>query len=204
MFTQNILYLAIILISTLTVHEAAHALAAYLLGDHTAKNQGRLSLNPLKHLDPWGTILFILTGFGWGKPVPVNPIYFKNPKRDQALTALAGPASNLIMAFIAGIFIPYYPQSVFLFMFYQINITLAVFNLLPIPPLDGSRIVGILLNDNQFQRYQEFIHQYSAYIIIGLYIDLFVLPEIINFSILRIVIQSVSAVISTIILIGNS
>lgn len=204
MFTQNILYLAIILLSTLTIHEAAHALAAYLLGDETAKKNGRLSLNPLQHLDPWGTILFILVGFGWGKPVPVNPIYFKNPQRDQALTALAGPASNLLMAFIAGIFIPYFPQTIFLAMFYQINITLAVFNLLPFPPLDGSKIVGIFLNDNQFQRYQAFIHNYSAYIIIGLFVDLFVLPEIINFSFLHTIIQSISAIISAVILIGNS
>jgi Zn-dependent protease len=204
MFTNNILFLAITLITSLTVHEAAHAFTAYKLGDPTAKNQGRLTLNPLKHLDPWGTLFFILVQFGWGKPVPVNPVNFKNPKRDQALTALAGPTSNIIMAFIAALFLVYAPQtSAFFGMFMQINIILAVFNLIPIPPLDGSQILGILLNDNQYIRYQQFISQYSAYLVIALFIDLTILPEIIGFSILGTIIQIIAGLIQSIILLGT-
>jgi Zn-dependent protease len=203
MFTQNFLLVILTIIISLTVHEAAHALAAYKLGDSTAKNEGRLTLNPLKHLDPWGSILFLFTSFGWGKPVPVNPIYFKNPKRDQALVALAGPISNIIMAFIGGMLLTYIPEiQVFAYIFMQINIVLALFNLLPFPPLDGSKIIGVILSDNQFIKYQNFIHNYSAYVIIILFLDLYLLPKIINFSIIGSFISSLTAIIQALLLAG--
>lgn len=200
---QNFLLVIITIIISLTIHEAAHALAAYKLGDSTAKDKGRLTLNPLKHLDPWGSILFLFTSFGWGKPVPVNPIYFKNPKKDQALVALAGPVSNILLAFIGGLLLTYAPSiKVFAYIFMQINIVLALFNLLPFPPLDGSKIIGVLLSDNQFVKYQSFIHNYSAYIIIVLFIDLYLLPKVISFSIIGSLINSLTAIIQALLLAG--
>ncbi len=203
MFNQNFLLFLIAIIAALTVHEAAHALVAYKLGDSTAKDEGRLTLNPLKHLDPWGSLLFLLVQFGWGKPIPVNPINFKNPKRDQALVALAGPASNLLLALLGGIIFTYIPQAeTFGLIFLQINIVLAIFNLIPLPPLDGSKILGIFLNDNQFIRYQNFIQNYSGYIILGVFVDLVILPEIINFSVIGLIVNTFTAVIQAFLLAG--
>jgi len=145
---------------SLTIHELSHGLVANWLGDNTAKWMGRLTMNPLKHLDPVGTIMIIFTaisgfGIGWAKPVPVNPANFNNPKRDMAVVALAGPLSNILLAIIAAfmmnvdmsflmneIRIPVIEMIKFSFL---INIGLAVFNLIPVPPLDGGRILcGIL------------------------------------------------------------
>ena len=148
----------------LTFHEVAHGYMAYRLGDPTARNLGRLTLNPLKHLDPIGTICMIFFHFGWAKPVPINTRYFKNPRRDMALTAAAGPIMNFILAF-AGILIrqilllifdffpantqfTYYIQyaAVMLFTYFHIlNLSLGIFNLIPLPPLDGSRIFYVFL-----------------------------------------------------------
>ncbi len=155
------------------VHEFAHGYAAYKLGDDTAKYQGRLTLNPLAHLDPIGTIMIFLFGFGYAKPVQVNPTKFKNPRRDMALTALAGPVSNMLMAF-AAVFIAHFAGSfkhsgaifsIGLFFYYaaMVNVMLAVFNLIPIPPLDGSRIFSVFLSDKKYFA----IMRYERYIMIG-------------------------------------
>lgn len=167
---EYLLRIPIVLLS-LTVHEVAHGYAAYKLGDPTARNFGRLSLNPLKHLDPIGAICMVLFRFGWAKPVPINTRYFKKPKRDMAISALAGPVSNLLMAFITfivsayivrfgshGGFFDIYTASgkiwyivyLFFYNFFLLNISLAVFNLLPIPPLDGSRILYVILPDKLY------------------------------------------------------
>ena len=148
----------------LTVHEFCHGYAAYKMGDNTAKSLGRLTFNPLSHLDLVGTLCMIFFHFGWAKPVPVNPRNFKDPKKGFAITALAGPLSNLILGFLsAGLYLLLYAslsgvkfESEFLFnlasnvllfvyLFFTINIGLGIFNLLPIPPFDGSRILHVVL-----------------------------------------------------------
>lgn len=155
---------ALAAIVALTVHEFAHGYAAYKMGDSTAKNMGRLSFNPLKHLDIFGTICLIFFRIGWAKPVPVNARNFKNPKRGFAITAIAGPLTNLLLAFLtAGVYLLYIAllsdvafeegfafnlaQTVadFLYIFFVLNIGLAIFNLIPVPPLDGSRVLHTVL-----------------------------------------------------------
>ena len=146
-----------ILIFSLCFHEFSHGYIAYRLGDHTAARSGRLTLNPLAHLDPIGSLMILFVGFGWAKPVPVNPINFSNPRVDMMKVAFAGPASNLILAFIAGLMIRFTNYSDFmsngifyqtLYVFSFINIALAVFNMLPISPLDGSQIFGNMISKN--------------------------------------------------------
>lgn len=158
----KILALLIIIFLILPFHEFAHGFIAYKFGDSTAKYQGRLSLNPLKHIDPIGTLFLLITGcFGWAKPVPIDSSNFKNVRLATALTALAGPASNLIAALLGGfifnairffsgsININIYNLIVLFFYFYiYANVGLAIFNLLPIPPLDGSMILSSLLPKN--------------------------------------------------------
>ena len=155
----------------LTVHETCHGLAALALGDPTAKRMHRLSLNPLRHIDWIGLLLMFVAGFGWAKPVPVDPRYFKNPKRGMALTALAGPVSNLVLAFLAlliakGIYL-YSPDTMgwnrllafLLVTLAPLSIGLGVFNLIPIPPLDGSKVLFSLLPENAYyalMRYERF------------------------------------------------
>jgi Zn-dependent protease len=149
LFTEPILFLmiAIAIIFALSIHEYFHAWTANFLGDPTAKLQGRLTINPLAHLDPMGTLLLLIVGIGWGKPVPFNPYNLKNQKQGELLVGLAGPASNLLMALTAGLllrFFPFFSQSTifpFLFYFVWINIILGIFNLLPVPPLDGYHVL---------------------------------------------------------------
>ena len=187
----------------LSVHECAHGWMSYQLGDPTARNFGRLTLNPLKHIDPIGLLCMIFAGFGWAKPVPVNARYYKKPRRDMALVAAAGPISNLLMCIIGllMIFILYFIYShvtaepisfyllwqyatygiapetsvfsvklmyllfVFLLQFSRLNVSLAVFNLLPIPPLDGSRIAFIFLPVKFYfgmMKYERYVTKYNG------------------------------------------
>ncbi|MCM3726744.1 site-2 protease family protein [Neobacillus cucumis] len=143
-------YVAITLIFAFTFHEFAHAYVAYKFGDNTAKKQGRLTLNPLQHLDPIGTILIFLAGFGWARPVPVNRFYFKKPRLAGILVSAAGPLSNLILAslgFMVGYSLMRFNVTSsahfdeFLMIFINLNIVLFIFNLIPLPPLDGYRIL---------------------------------------------------------------
>ena len=154
----------------ITFHEVSHGYVAYRLGDTTAKDAGRLTLNPLKHIDPMGLLMMVVFKFGWAKPVPVNPNYFKKPKQGMALTALAGPVSNFLLALLmllaARIFcdVAAYSEANqrildFLLMVALLSIGLGLFNLLPIPPLDGSKVVAILLPDRlyvQLMRYERY------------------------------------------------
>ena len=175
---KSILLFAIAILYALTIHEFFHAWTANKLGDPTARMQGRLTLNPLAHLDPVGTICFIIAHFGWGKPVPVNPGYFKHPRRDDVLVSAAGPISNFVSAFFFGlIFQISYKFGVdtnslindfrnLLLTTIQINLILAIFNFIPLYPLDGSHILKGFLPRNMLPGYEN-ICRYGPFILLG-------------------------------------
>ena len=174
-----ILRIAAILLC-LVVHEVCHGLAAYKLGDPTAKMNHRLSLNPLHHLDVFGLLMMVTVGFGWAKPVPVDPRYFKKPKQGMAITSLAGPFSNFVLAYLAaigantlaavmtvrgetaGVFLAFQ----FSYLLVLLNIGLGIFNLIPFPPLDGSKVVAILLPDRLYIRWMQ-LERYGMIILMA-------------------------------------
>lgn len=190
-FIFDALIIAIPALLCITIHELAHGFAAYKLGDNTAKMMGRLTLNPIKHIDPIGLLMILFVGFGWAKPVPVNMRNFKNPKLGMAITALAGPLSNIILALIV-LFIfrllPFSSQSLGMTIVLRtvfLSTSLAVFNMLPIPPLDGSKILFSVLSDRMYIK----LMQYERY---GMFILLFLMlsGRFLNFDIIgRIVVQ---------------
>jgi len=158
-----------ILLLTLTIHEFSHGYVAYILGDDTAKRAGRLTLNPISHIDPFGLLMLFIVHIGWAKPVPVNPYNFANQKRDMAITAAAGPVSNFVMAIIlsvlfnllktvnpdllySGSAIAQFFTSMLVYAI-LINLALGIFNLIPVPPMDGSKILGGFLSDEAYYRY---------------------------------------------------
>lgn len=172
---------AFALVISLSWHEAAHALMAARLGDDTAERLGRLTLNPLAHLDPIGTLAILIAGIGWGKPVPVNPSNFVHPKRDNLIVALAGPISNFILALLfAGLNAIFQPDPGSLAyavtaMVINFNLILMFFNLIPIPPLDGSKIIHLFMDDESFFRFE----QVGSMILIGIIvIDMIGIPII--------------------------
>lgn len=155
-----------VLFMTLTIHEFSHGYTAYILGDDTAKRMGRLTLNPISHIDPIGLLMLFVAHIGWAKPVPINPYNFRDQKRDMAISAAAGPMSNFIVAIVFSIIFrmiasgnPQYmsglQQIIWYFLFYTIliNLALGIFNLIPIPPMDGSKILGGFLSDAAYHKY---------------------------------------------------
>ena len=156
-----ILFLGLII--AITIHEFSHALAADRFGDPTPRSYGRLSLNPLRHLDPLGTLMLFIAHFGWGKPVPIDP--YNLTKKEESLVALAGPTSNLLLAVVFSLLVRLLPVNFLLIgiiqQFILINISLAVFNLLPIPPLDGSKLFLNLLPEQQSIEWQRVFDQYG-------------------------------------------
>jgi Zn-dependent protease len=167
--------LPIVLVS-LTFHELAHAYAAWKLGDPTAKEEGRLTLNPIAHLDPLGTAMFVLTAliaglpFGWARPVPVNPRYFRRPREGMALVAAAGPAMNFVLALVCFAVFRHVELSdratEVVFNAYIVNVILGLFNLIPVPPLDGSRIIGVLMDRATYARWVQ-LDQFGMLVVFG-------------------------------------
>lgn len=176
-----------LIIPAIVFHEVSHGYAALALGDPTAKNAGRLSLNPLKHIDLWGTILLPLlmiavfgVGFGYAKPVPVNPWRFKDRRMGMFLTGLAGPASNLLMAAVAGaivrvgVLVGVTWLATAAYLFALVNLALLFFNLIPLPPLDGSRVLPLFLSDKALVQY----HQWERYGFLILFAVLWLVPDL--------------------------
>lgn len=168
----------------LSFHEFCHGWVAFKLGDRTAASQGRLSLNPLAHLDLVGTLMLIFFKFGWAKPVPINSRYFKNPRRDIALVSLAGAGGNFLTALVCGALIRLFPAfflgngalSQFMLTLLYVNIGLGVFNLIPIPPLDGSKVLAVMLPPSAMRTFF-FLERYGMIIILAL-VFLGVIPAI--------------------------
>lgn len=174
LFSHPLLFLIVFpgLLLAITVHEFAHALVADKLGDPTPRYQGRVTLDPRAHLDPIGTVAIFLTRFGWGKPVQFDPYNLKEPIRDAALIAMAGPVSNLIFATLLSIIIHLVPLSDLLnyglMIVMQISVMLAVFNLLPVYPLDGSKVLPTLLPKDTAYEYEIFMRRYGIFVLIFL------------------------------------
>ena len=179
-----------LLLVSLVMHELAHGWAAWRLGDPTAKLHGRLTLNPIKHLDVWGTVALVVTFvgsggtffFGWAKPVPVDPRYFKDPQRGMMLVGAAGPAANFALALMAaGLVWLTYTWSLFvaqaLALAFVLNVVLGVLNLVPIPPLDGSRVVGGFLPRDLYLRWVD-LDRYGNYVFMGLLVVMLAAPQV--------------------------
>jgi Zn-dependent protease len=180
-FVQNLVLMAPALLLAVTVHELAHALVADRLGDPTARRAGRITLNPLPHIDPLGALAFVLAGFGWAKPVPVNAANLRRPRRDMAWVAAAGPLSNFIVAFLGlvalviahrGLDAPFLgdPLRGMLRYVYTFNLGLAIFNLVPLPPLDGGHFLPYLLPRSSWRTLAQ-IEQYGPFILILLVVS---------------------------------
>lgn len=201
LFTAPILFFAIFvaLVISITFHEFCHVLAARLQGDTTGERMGRLTLNPLAHLDPWGTAAILLIGFGWGRPAPYNPYNLKNQKYGPVLVALAGPASNLFLIVVFGLILKIaYPilgpmnyLTIFLAALVGFNGVLMVFNLIPIPPLDGSHLLHLLV-DRRWPEISRFMDVYGPQILLGL----IVISWISNISIFGYIIDPILSLIN--------
>jgi Zn-dependent protease len=193
--TENVLLVRFVitlplLLASLVIHELAHGWVAWKLGDPTAKQHGRLTLNPVRHLDVWGSIMLVVTFlgsggtffFGWAKPVPISPWHFKDPQRGMMLVGLAGPVANVALALVAaGLVWLTYSSSLFvaqaLALAFVLNVVLGALNLVPIPPLDGSRVVGGLLPRDLYLRWAA-LDRYGNYVFLGLVVLMLAVPQV--------------------------
>lgn len=199
------------LIVAVTIHEFSHAFAATRLGDPTARVLGRLSLNPLRHMDPLGTLALIFFGFGWGKPVPFNPQNLRKPTRDGALIAFAGPISNILTAILCAVPLKYLqgtafaetPFYVFLWHLLYVSILLFALNVLPFPPFDGSKIVGIFVPYHLRGRYEHFLESGVMWVLIFIAFDQMILKSIADFTILGTIISTITTWILTLVGLGS-
>jgi Zn-dependent protease len=173
---EYLVVVGLILLVALPLHEFSHALAAYRLGDGTAKLLGRLTLNPLAHLEPIGALLILLVGFGWAKPTPYNPFNLRGGRNGEAIVAAAGPLSNLVLATAAAIPFRYivatgmdvpFAVITMIGLFVQINVVLMVFNLIPLPPLDGSKVLYALVDEQTSYRLRATLDQYGPMILLA-------------------------------------
>jgi Zn-dependent protease len=195
---ETVIAVALILLVSLPFHEFSHALAAYRLGDSTAKYMGRLTLNPLAHLDPFGALLILIAGFGWAKPTPYNPYNVRGGKTGEVIIAIAGPISNLVLAVAAalplryiiatGVDVPLIVLNV-LATFIELNVILAVFNFIPIPPLDGSKLLYAAMSPQTERQWRPVLDQYGIFILFAAML-LPVLPG--NETIVRLVFDKVA------------
>lgn len=203
------LYFIPALIIAISIHEAAHAFVAYKLGDDTAKHHGRLTLNPIAHMDPVGTLMLFIAHFGWGKPVPVNPYNFKNPVEGSALTAFAGPLSNFATALVCSIPLKYFPQLLpdqllhFLWVLLDLSLVLGLFNMLPFPPLDGSKIFAVFIPKSKREGYFEFLKNSQKYFLVFILVDLFLIRRYLGYSILWTIIINLHTAVKTLIFLGG-
>jgi len=197
LFLRFLVTLPLLLVS-LVFHELAHGWVAWKLGDPTAKLHGRLTLNPLKHLDAWGTVALVVTFvgsggsffFGWARPVPISPRFFKDPQRGMMLVGAAGPAANFALALVsAGLVWLTYSWSLFaaqaLALAYVLNVVLGVLNLIPVPPLDGSRVVGGFLPRDLYPRWLD-LDRYGNYVFMGLLVVMLAAPQVFESTIGRV------------------
>jgi Zn-dependent protease len=175
LFSDPTVFVAIVvaLVVAITIHEFSHAAVATAQGDDTARSQGRLTLNPIRHLDPFGTIFMVLAGFGWGRPVPFSPAQLRNKRYGPVMVSLIGPISNFVLALASALVLKALRSTdnqtllLFVAVFLRINLILGIFNLLPIPPLDGSRLLAALLPPSR-QGIVRFLDQYGIYLLLGL------------------------------------
>ena len=178
------LYFLFGLVIAITIHEFAHAATADRLGDPTPRSQGRLTLNPLAHLDPVGTIMLLLFRFGWGKPVVFDPYNLAHPRRDTGIISFAGPISNLLLASLLSLGLRFLPLPLalqpLLYITIFLNLTLAIFNLVPVYPLDGEKILAALLPRDLAYEYQAVMNRYGTFILIFLILPVFGTSPIIS------------------------